>query len=234
MTPEVVRDEQVARLAPALEFREDVEDGGLDRDVERAGRLVGDDDPRIAGERPGDRDALLEAARQLARLEVQVALGQAQVGGELVHALLAALPFSPVSLVTERVRIRRTVQPRLSAESGFWKTIWMDRLSSVGRREACASSVCVPSVMLPPASGLSIPRIVLARVDLPEPGLADQSERLAVVQVQVDRRPGPGRRARLCWNVFDTWVRVSASVAVLGLRDRGSRPVRPARRVRSR
>ena len=46
---------------------------------------------------------------------------------------LTALPLSPVSLLTERDRMWRAVQPRLSAESGFWKTIWRARLSSVGR-----------------------------------------------------------------------------------------------------
>ena len=95
---EVVRDEQVARLAPDLELGQQVEDGGLDRDVERAGRLVGHDDPRVAGERPGDRDALLEPARQLARLEVEVALGQAQVGGELVDPLVDGLALEPGQL----------------------------------------------------------------------------------------------------------------------------------------
>ena len=40
--------------------------------------------------------------------------------------------------------------------------------------------------MVPPASGLSMPRIVFASVDLPEPGLADEPERLAVEQLEVD------------------------------------------------
>ena len=95
---EVVRDEQVARLAPELELGQQVEDGGLDRHVEGAGRLVGDDDPRVAGERPGDRDPLLEPARQLARLEVEVALGQAQVGRELVDPLVDRLALEPGQL----------------------------------------------------------------------------------------------------------------------------------------
>ena len=76
---QIVRDEQVARLALGLELRQEVEDRGLDGDVERARGLVGDDDARIAGERPGDRHALLQPTRELARLEVEVALGEAQV-----------------------------------------------------------------------------------------------------------------------------------------------------------
>ena len=72
----VVRDQQVAGLALGLQLGQDVQDRGLDRDVERTRRLVGDDDAGVAGERAGDRHALLEPARQLARLEVQVALGE--------------------------------------------------------------------------------------------------------------------------------------------------------------
>ena len=65
----------------------------------------------------------------------------------------------------------RAVQPRLSAESGFWKTIWMARLSSrrPAASTAAASGVLVELERRRPASGLSMPRIVLASVDLPEP-----------------------------------------------------------------
>ena len=50
-----------------LELDEQVEDRRLHRDVERRGRLVADDEARVAGERARDRDALLEAARELRR-----------------------------------------------------------------------------------------------------------------------------------------------------------------------
>ena len=74
---EVVRDEQVARAVAGLEVGEHVEDRRLHRDVEGARRLVADDDARVAGEGAGDGDALLEATRQLARLEVEVTLARA-------------------------------------------------------------------------------------------------------------------------------------------------------------
>ena len=73
---EVVRDEEVRDALVALELDEQVEDRRLHRDVERRGRLVADDDPRLAGERARDRDPLLEAARELRRAHRQVALGQ--------------------------------------------------------------------------------------------------------------------------------------------------------------
>src|ERR1700744_3531533 len=50
----IVGDEQVGDLLGLLQPGEQVQDRGLDRDVERRGRLVADDDPRVAGERAGD------------------------------------------------------------------------------------------------------------------------------------------------------------------------------------
>ena len=55
-----------------LELDEQVEDRRLDRDVERARRLVADDEPRVAGERARDRDALLEPAGELTGFCVSV------------------------------------------------------------------------------------------------------------------------------------------------------------------
>ena len=66
--PEVVGDEEVGDLLLRLELDEQVEDRRLDGDVERRGRLVADDELRVAGKRPGDREALLQPARQLPRL----------------------------------------------------------------------------------------------------------------------------------------------------------------------
>ena len=43
----------------------------LHGDVERGGRLVGDQQARIAGERHGDHHALAHAARQLVRIVAQ-------------------------------------------------------------------------------------------------------------------------------------------------------------------
>ena len=48
-----------------------VEDLGLDGDVERGGRLVGDQQRRLAGQRHRDHHALAHAARQLVRIVVE-------------------------------------------------------------------------------------------------------------------------------------------------------------------
>ena len=63
----IMADEQQRRAVVPLDVHQQAGDGGLNGDVERRNRLVGDDHFRIAGERPRDADALLLAARQLAR-----------------------------------------------------------------------------------------------------------------------------------------------------------------------
>ena len=65
------------------EFGEDDVGGML---VEIAGRLVGEDQRRPVGERAGDRDALLLAARQLGRAMVEP-LGEAERAEQLLGPL---------------------------------------------------------------------------------------------------------------------------------------------------
>ena len=95
---EIVRDQQITRLALGLELREDVQDRSLDRHVERARRLVGHDDARVARERPGDRDALFQASGELPGLEVEMALRQPQVLGKLVDPIVDSLAAQPGQL----------------------------------------------------------------------------------------------------------------------------------------
>ena len=54
-----------------LQARDQVQDLGLDRHVERGGRLVGDQQRGLAGERHGDHRALAHAARELVRVVVE-------------------------------------------------------------------------------------------------------------------------------------------------------------------
>ena len=97
--PEVVADEQVARRLRRLQVRQQVEDRGLDRHVEGARRLVAHDDAGIAGERPGDRDTLLQPARELAWPHVQMARRQTQCLGQLLHALVGGVALHAGQLV---------------------------------------------------------------------------------------------------------------------------------------
>ncbi len=69
---QVVADEQVGQAEPRLEVLHQVEDLGLHRYVERAGRLVADQEFRRAGQRAGDRDALTLTAAELVRVFLPV------------------------------------------------------------------------------------------------------------------------------------------------------------------
>jgi len=59
---EIVGRDQGGEAGMADELEEGVQDALAGRVVEIAGRLVAEQDPRVVGERPGDRDALLLAA----------------------------------------------------------------------------------------------------------------------------------------------------------------------------
>ncbi len=58
---EVVGDQEDRHAALALKFSQEFEDLGLDGDVQRRGRLIGDQEPGLAGEGHGDHDALAHA-----------------------------------------------------------------------------------------------------------------------------------------------------------------------------
>ena len=74
-----MRDEEHRHAGLLLEARDQVQDLGLDRDVERRGGLVGDHERGLAGERHGDHRPLAHAARELVRVVVEP-------GGGLGHA----------------------------------------------------------------------------------------------------------------------------------------------------
>ena len=65
---EIVGDEQHAGALAVLQLGDQLQDLGLGRDVERGGRLVGDQQHGIEHQRHGDHDALALAARELVRV----------------------------------------------------------------------------------------------------------------------------------------------------------------------
>ena len=67
---EIVRDEQHGESELVLELLQQLQDLGLDHDVERGRRLVGDDEARAAGQRHRDHHALPLPARELVRVVV--------------------------------------------------------------------------------------------------------------------------------------------------------------------
>ena len=61
---QVVGDEEIGEAEVALEVLQEVDDLGPDRDVQGGDRLVGDDELRLQGQRPGDADPLALAAAE--------------------------------------------------------------------------------------------------------------------------------------------------------------------------
>ena len=71
------------RPHPRLQVAEQVDDLGLDRHVERGDAFVGDDQPRVDRQRPGDAGALALAAGHAAR----PAVGEGAVEADEVEQL---------------------------------------------------------------------------------------------------------------------------------------------------
>ena len=87
---EVVADEDIGEPVRRLQVAQELDDVLLDRAVERRGRLVEDDEPRVQDHRPRDRDALALAARELVR--------EAIAPGGVEPHLLEGLRGAPVAL----------------------------------------------------------------------------------------------------------------------------------------
>ena len=79
----IVRDQHDRRLARAIDVEQQLDDLLAGLAVEVAGRLVGEQERRIVGQRAGDRDALLLAAGELRRI-VMAAVGKADFGEQRV------------------------------------------------------------------------------------------------------------------------------------------------------
>ena len=91
---EIVGDEQHRHVELGLELEQELEDLRLDGDVERGGRLVGDEEVGLVGERHGDHHPLPLPARELMRIGVEPPLGV--VDADLVEQLEHARPRRPV------------------------------------------------------------------------------------------------------------------------------------------
>ena len=112
---------RLTRFAPA-QPRQQVEDLRLDRDVQRRGRLVEDQQRRLAGKRGGDQRALLHAAAELMRIGAchlgrarrcpsrrSSSVGAAHRGvgaqAEMLHQRLGDLAADPQRRVERRERV---------------------------------------------------------------------------------------------------------------------------------
>jgi hypothetical protein len=118
-----------------LQLDHQVEDLRLDGDVERRGRLVGDQHLGIAGQRHGDHDALAHAARKLVRILVERGggVGDAHQSQHLDRAFPAAFARHAGALDVLGDLRRPTVSTGFRLVIGSWKIIEM----SLPRRRAC-------------------------------------------------------------------------------------------------
>ena len=136
---EVVRDEEVRDAELVLQIHEQVDDLRLDRDVERADRLVAHDELGLHGERARDADALPLAAGEL----VRVARHRVGAQADLARGAPRPSPLRPSSSSrargsgSPRRRSSRTVMRGFRLEYGSWKMICIFRRS--GRSSRCES-----------------------------------------------------------------------------------------------
>ena len=110
----------------ALDVHQQLGDGGLHRDVERGDRLVGDHDLRRAGEGAGDADALLLAARELARHPFGEGARAFHQVEQLEHLASRSALLAPVAEFLQHADdLAPTVWLGFSVSNGFWNTIWI-------------------------------------------------------------------------------------------------------------
>jgi hypothetical protein len=134
---QVVGDEQVREPELALELLEQVDDLRLDRHVECADRLVGDDEVRPERERAGDADALALAAREFVRVPLavvgvepdgleQIPDAIPPIGSDTMPAAVIRglrLAYGSWKIICIRRRIARSGAPEMSVIGWPSKTI---------------------------------------------------------------------------------------------------------------
>ena len=153
------------RLATGVQLPEEVEHLRGARGVERARRLVGQQQRGPVGQRAGDRDALALPARQ--------------PRGQLTGALQHAEPVEQLAGPRERVLPR--APPTSAASATFssavrcsirWKN-WNTRPTCRRRRRASAAAPSpsrrAPAISMLPSSAGSSPASTCSSVDLPQP-----------------------------------------------------------------
>ena len=125
---EVVGDEQVGQLELVLEAFEQVDDLGLDRDVQGADRFVGDDQIRVECQRPGNADPLALAAAEFVGIAVAVVRVEPDRRQQVANPLPALRALADV---VNLERLRRRFRPPSSCgfrlAYGSWKIICIRR-----------------------------------------------------------------------------------------------------------
>ena len=177
---EVVRDEEVGDVLARLQLDEQVEDRRLHRHVERRRRLVADDEARRSRRtRARSRRAASSPPESWRRARAEVALGEADVGGQREQALLGRWPGEAGELL-QRAAARMRAYRVAAVERRVG--VLEDDLQLRARPPACAARApgsVRPSSSMRPRLGSMMPSSVRAKVVLPAARLADEAERLA-------------------------------------------------------
>ena len=93
---DIMGDEEVGQMQPALQLAQQIQDLRLDRDVQRRGRLVQHQEARLQRQRAGDGDALALAAGEFMGIAVEQLGPQADLLGKPHDAGLALGRAQPV------------------------------------------------------------------------------------------------------------------------------------------
>ena len=101
---EIVGDQDDRRTTGGLQLAHQVEDLRLQGDVERGGRLVRDQEARVAGQRHRDHHALAHAAGKLVRVFVDPFVGRGNVdAAQQLDRPLARLPPRAAAMAQDRL-----------------------------------------------------------------------------------------------------------------------------------
>ena len=150
---EVVGDEDRGDPEVALQVHEQIEDLRLNAHVERADRLVGDDQFRLAGKRRGDADALALPARKMRRQAAGQRRVESDAGKEVEHAAVAVGRRADAEAVERLAHAAADRPARIEAAVGVLEHR-LHAAAEVGERACRASAATsVPSKVMAPLSG---------------------------------------------------------------------------------
>ncbi len=192
---QIVTDEQQRELALVPHAAEQFHDLRLDRHVERADRLVGHQEGRIGRERARDADALPLAAGKLVRIALRMARIEADVrkaprhlglergaGGEAVdRETVGDLRADPAARIEAAIRI---LEDDLHAPAQRAPVAPRDRIEAPALEAHMARGRFQQAEQQPAERALARAR------------LADEADRLARPDVEIDIGHGAHRRAR--------------------------------------
>jgi len=146
---QIMRDEQVGQPVLVLQIHQEIDDLGLDRDVERRDRLVADDQLRAQGESAGDSDLILTSAGVSVgdldhTRDVFAALGGAQKfwkvkmrpGAPLAFGMLNDVPWlgvsgNPVSAMVSFELFVRPVLRKMQGHSALFRRTVMVTVETI-------------------------------------------------------------------------------------------------------